>query len=882
MKRNKGVDIIVPVYNALDDLKLCVESIKKHTDLNLDRLVLIDDKSPDTTVYPYMKSLEQPGIVVLQNEQNEGFSGTINKGMQFSDRDVLLLNSDTVVTAGWMDKIVACAYSDRAIGTVTPFSNNATLCSIPNFCQENTIPYGLSIDEYAGVIERCSLKQYPRISVAVGFCMFIKREVIDRVGLFDKETFQRGYGEENDFCWRAEQFGYRHVLCDDTYIYHSGTASFLSEEKKQLIAEHERILQERYPKQNQANAEYVRDNPHQYLRNNVDLYAKLKNGKKNVLYVLHLDFRSDTGNSVGGTQFHVKDLMMNLRPDHNVFVFARDGEVLRLTIYLAQEQVSLKFRIGKADIFQSFYSEEIRKVYKEILSAFSIDLVHVHHMTGLSFDVFDTAKEMGIPVLLTAHDFYYICPTIKLMENGTAYCATVGKDCVACLHKQLGYANQVYYLDTWRETCRRVLGECDVLIAPSDAVKEIYTKAYPEIGERFCVIPHGMDSFEEKTAEIRQGASSGFSCSIEHAFERDYSISGWALQEGLDSSEGELFVCVEDMNGKRGSYPALSVNRPDVAAREGDNRYLCSGFSVQIPDCWFASGPLKVQLSMVSNGERFYSAVETVSGYKKREKTNRRIAFLGGLNEFKGSQIACQMIKQGGSRYDWYIIGGIGDPELITLEKGNVHKLGWYKRESVGAILRQNQIDLVCILSTWPETFCYTLSEVEIAGIPVLATDIGALGDRLRQDRTGWLVEPNQSGKDVLQKLDEIFADEEDFIQTCERAENFRHRTIGEMCLDYAHLYKKFPSLPERTEEFDAQGIYHAYVMGQSEPGAYGSVSDIDLIRRVTELENTLQAIDQSLEYRMVKFFNRENFPFKRVFKWMVRVAYKAYKLIRR
>ena len=140
MNNRKGIDIIIPVYNALEDLKLCLDSVIRHTDLSLDRVVMIDDMSPDQHVYPYMLQMQQPGIVVLRNEQNQGFSGTINRGLMYSDRDVLLLNSDTIVTENWIDKIVACAYSDPAIGTVTPFSNNATLCSIPNFCEENKVP----------------------------------------------------------------------------------------------------------------------------------------------------------------------------------------------------------------------------------------------------------------------------------------------------------------------------------------------------------------------------------------------------------------------------------------------------------------------------------------------------------------------------------------------------------------------------------------------------------------------------------------------------------------------------------------------------------------------------------------------------------------------
>ena len=96
MNKKTGVDIIIPVYNALEDLKLCLESIRRHTDLSVNRVVLIDDKSPEPDVYPYMQNVEQPGIVVLQNEQNQGFSGTINRGLLYSDRDVVLLNDEFV------------------------------------------------------------------------------------------------------------------------------------------------------------------------------------------------------------------------------------------------------------------------------------------------------------------------------------------------------------------------------------------------------------------------------------------------------------------------------------------------------------------------------------------------------------------------------------------------------------------------------------------------------------------------------------------------------------------------------------------------------------------------------------------------------------------
>ena len=153
MENRCGVDIIIPVYNALEELKVCIDSIQRHTDLTLDRLVIVNDNSPDTEVAPYLKAVSDGNqIVVLENEQNLGFSGSVNRGITYSNRDVLLLNSDTVVTARWLDKIVHCAYSDPAISTVTPFSNNATLCSVPEFCKDNTIPYNLTIDKYADAV----------------------------------------------------------------------------------------------------------------------------------------------------------------------------------------------------------------------------------------------------------------------------------------------------------------------------------------------------------------------------------------------------------------------------------------------------------------------------------------------------------------------------------------------------------------------------------------------------------------------------------------------------------------------------------------------------------------------------------------------------------
>jgi GT2 family glycosyltransferase len=136
----------------------------------------------------------------------------------------VLLNSDTEVTPGWLQSLADCLDSDDSIATATPWSNNGEIVSIPKFCVSNPVPR--DPDAIASVIKSCGQASYPDMPTAVGFCMAITLRAIKRVGLFDEATFGLGYGEENDFCQRAEQAGLRNVLCDDAYVIHHGGASF--------------------------------------------------------------------------------------------------------------------------------------------------------------------------------------------------------------------------------------------------------------------------------------------------------------------------------------------------------------------------------------------------------------------------------------------------------------------------------------------------------------------------------------------------------------------------------------------------------------------------------------------------------------------------------
>lgn len=279
---DKPVDIILPVCDAYEDLRACIESILKTTDLDVHRLIVVDDRSTDPRVKEYLDTLSaetgRKQIVVLYNERNLGFTQTANRGMRFSDRDILLLNSDTVVIRGWVENLRAAAYSGPRVATATPFSNNATICSIPNFCENNFLPVSFDLDSFGEFIGRISLRYYPEIPTGVGFCMYIKREVLNEVGYFDEAVFERGYGEENDFCMRAIKSGYVHVLDDATYIYHRGGASFTTEVKLTKENEALRILDRLHPEYLPMVNRFVQVNPlkeiHSYIRLRIDLEKK--------------------------------------------------------------------------------------------------------------------------------------------------------------------------------------------------------------------------------------------------------------------------------------------------------------------------------------------------------------------------------------------------------------------------------------------------------------------------------------------------------------------------------------------------------------------------------------------------------------------------------
>lgn len=267
---NPPIRIIVPVYRDLDATRNCLQSLAA-SELPANASVqVIDDCSPDEALSQFCATFcSEQGWEHTVNPQNLGFVATVNRGFDTSDADVILLNSDTRVHGDWVQRLMRCAYADDRTGTVTPFSNDATICSYPVFQASNDLPPGWTAAALDDLFARANEGLRQDLPTAVGFCMYVRRACLDDVGVFDAENFGRGYGEECDFSVRAVKQGWSNMLAADVFVYHQGGASFQGETLDlKTTADH--TMAQLHPEWEQRVDDFLQEDPLSPLRRNVD------------------------------------------------------------------------------------------------------------------------------------------------------------------------------------------------------------------------------------------------------------------------------------------------------------------------------------------------------------------------------------------------------------------------------------------------------------------------------------------------------------------------------------------------------------------------------------------------------------------------------------
>jgi GT2 family glycosyltransferase len=210
----KRASIVIPTCNQLDFLQNCISSLRKHTDMPYE-IIVVDNASTDGTA----EWCRKEKIPFISLPRNEGFSVACNKGLLLSSGDTLvLLNNCTLVTHGWLSNLSAALYSGSDVGIVGPVTNNASGSQQVHYSFEN-------IDEFQRIAEDVNVSNpdnWKQVDKIVGICFVFHRELMDKIGLLD-ERIPPGHYEYDDFCLRARNAGYSLLVCHDTLIYHEGS-----------------------------------------------------------------------------------------------------------------------------------------------------------------------------------------------------------------------------------------------------------------------------------------------------------------------------------------------------------------------------------------------------------------------------------------------------------------------------------------------------------------------------------------------------------------------------------------------------------------------------------------------------------------------------------
>ena len=254
-QRERPIDIVICVHDALSDVEQCIHSVLQTRDQDRHKLILVDDGSAAPTTAFLESTVESArNCELYRNDHALGYTKAANRGLGVSRGDlVVLLNSDTVATKDWVHKLADAVFSTPGAGIVGPLSNAASHQSIPDprnlggQTAINLLPDGLTAEGLNMYCEEWTVAdKLPLVPLIHGFCFGITRTAIDKVGLFDEQRYPRGYGEENDYCFRAANAGIMMVVATHTFIYHAKTRSYSNDLRQALSRESSHTLKDTY------------------------------------------------------------------------------------------------------------------------------------------------------------------------------------------------------------------------------------------------------------------------------------------------------------------------------------------------------------------------------------------------------------------------------------------------------------------------------------------------------------------------------------------------------------------------------------------------------------------------------------------------------------
>lgn len=249
-----SVEVVICMHDAAAETLDCLRSLVVGS--SLPHLVrIVDDASGEDSRRQVEAFIaDKPWMRLDPNPTHLGYTASANRGVRASSADwVILLNSDTVVSEGWIEGLLEAAASDPKVGLAGPLSNAASFQSAPDIVDAagklavNRPPPGWSVARMAAFVRDNSERAFPELPLLNGFCTLIRRQAFLDIGGFNEAAFPTGYGEENDLCLRAAAAGWKLVVADQVYVHHVKSASFGAERRAALQAEGGEALRRLHP-----------------------------------------------------------------------------------------------------------------------------------------------------------------------------------------------------------------------------------------------------------------------------------------------------------------------------------------------------------------------------------------------------------------------------------------------------------------------------------------------------------------------------------------------------------------------------------------------------------------------------------------------------------
>ena len=493
------VDIIVPVYSGLAEVRACLESLlSSRSELQGD-VIVINDCSPEPAIAEFLRRLERDsGITLLENDENLGFVKSCNRAAALRpENDFVLLNADTEVHGNWLDRMVAHVATAGDIASVTPFSNNATIASYPRGGARRETPADIRVAQIDEAMSLANAGESVPLPTAVGFCMWVSRAAWQETGGFD-ERFGRGYGEEVEFCMATAANGWRHLLACDVFVYHAGGTSF-GYESEQLKAQAQQIIDDRYPQFPELVQDWIREDAALDARVRCDVQLLGLTDAPRILHVTH--------NMGGGVEQHVRDLATACA--------AKDNSLHLVLRPWGEDGYRLE-RIGGDGEFRKLVNAEVaRELIPRFLAAARIQRIHFHHYAGVSDWVLALPDELEVPYDVTVHDFVSVCPQFHFQEPSGRYCGRPSaEDCNHCIAERPNHLG--LDIEAWRSLFSSHFAKAERVICPTRYVARVIGEYFPTVSPEVLAHPEprlGMPSgdWEQIRSRIKVAIVGGLS-----------------------------------------------------------------------------------------------------------------------------------------------------------------------------------------------------------------------------------------------------------------------------------------------------------------------------------------------------------------------------------